>query len=98
MVTLVATSVRASTTLVQTARDFVALTKFDSRPNQAHGVAQIVRKTWGATKVVIFPARAEAHKAYDERREIATSSPLSVAANDLLARILERSCLPGRVC
>jgi cellulose biosynthesis protein BcsQ len=69
--------------------DLVAVGKFDGRANHGHGVVSLIRQRWGASKVVVFPARAEVPYAYDQRREIAMSSPVAMAGDDLLARVLE---------
>ncbi len=71
--------------------DLVAVGKFDGRANHGHGVVSQMQPSqrWGASKVVVFPARAEVPYAYDQRREIAMSSPVAMAGDDLLARVLE---------
>ena len=69
--------------------DLVAVCRFDSRANISHGVANLLRARWPASRLVIFPSRSEVPNAYDQRRPVALSSPLSIAADDLLARLLE---------
>jgi chromosome partitioning protein len=75
--------------------DLIAVCRFDARQKLAHGVVQLLRQRWGSGKVVIFPARAEVARAYDEQRGVATSSPVAVAANDLLSRLIELPAAKG---
>lgn len=71
------------------ALDLIAVCRFDARAKLSHSVVKLLRQRWGSGKVVVFPARAEVPKAFDEKRGVALSSPVAVAADDLLARILE---------
>lgn len=69
--------------------DAVVVGRFDSRSNHGHAVVELARRRWGAARVVVYPARVEVANAYDQRRSVAPSSPVSFAASDLLARVLD---------
>ena len=69
--------------------DLVAIGRFDARVNHHHAVLDAARQRWGASRVVTFPNRSEVANAYDQARPVASSSPVALAAADLLARVLD---------
>lgn len=69
--------------------DLVAVGRFDARTAEGLAVVELARRRFGARKVVVVPNRSEVGRAVIDHRDVTRTSPVALAADDLLARVLD---------